>query len=123
MNNNINAKLKTLKDEDLIWIISFFLVIASLISNQYEREAILKNNPNLNNISSDIKIIIFIVALFIYIYFFIKSWQNVENLKEVVSINNQKLLLEQFRLIASILFLLGGFIFLVSELQIKKANN
>lgn len=121
MINEIKEKLNALKNEDLIWILSFFLVLASLISNQYERNAILENNPKFNLVSNDIKILIFTIALFIYIYFIFVTNQSIEKLKNEISCNNKQLIIEQARLVASLLFFIGGIIFLITEIEKNKS--
>lgn len=121
MNQDIIEKLNNLKEEDLIWIISFFLVILSIISNQYEKNAILENNSELNNISKDIKIIILIIALFIYSYFVSTNIKEIEKIKQHNPYNKKNLIENQINLVASLLFLVGGIILLALELE-KEAN-
>ena len=122
MNNEINEQLTALKNEDIIWIVSFFLVILSVLSNQFERNAILENNPRLNNISSDIKIIIFIGVIIINIFFISVIWQNIEKLEQTPC-NNEDLKINQARLVATLLFLIGGLIYLITEIQLKTETN
>lgn len=113
--NNIKEQLNNLKTEDLIWIIYFFLAAAALISNYYERKSIfIKNNPN-NKASKNINITIFVITFFIYLYFVLLNWQNVKRLRH--QIHNNDILHSQARLIAALLFLIGGFIYLVTEIN------
>ena len=113
--NNIKEQLNNLKIEDLIWIIYFFLATAALISNYYERKTLyIRNNPN-NKTSKTINITIFVITFFIYLYFVLLNWRNVERLRH--QIHSKDILHSQARLIAALLFLIGGFIYLVTEIN------
>lgn len=113
--NNVREQLDNLKKEDIIWIIYFFLATAALISNVFERKSIfIRNNPN-NKTSQNINITIFIITFFIYLYFVLLNWRNVEQLKNQIS--NKNILQSQARLIAALLFLVGGLIYLITEIQ------
>jgi len=123
MNNSINEQLENLKIEDLIWIIYFFLAIASIISNQYERSSLLKNNRRFNSTSKKINVTIFIITFFIYLYFAYINWQDIENIKKGhLTDNSRNILASQARLIAALLFLVGGTIYLITETQSSDSN-
>lgn len=116
MNNSVNEQLSNLKIEDLIWIIYFFLALASIISNEYERSSLIKRNQRFNQTSKKINVTIFIITFFIYLYFVYINWRDIEKIKKGVS-NSRNILISQARLIAALLFLVGGTIYLITELQ------
>lgn len=117
METNINEKLKNLKTEDLIWIIYFFLALASLISNQFERYSLIRNGRQTNPISKKINVTIFAITFIIYIYFAYINWRDIEQLKFGISKGKERSILEsQARLVAALLFLVGGAIYLISEI-------
>lgn len=113
MNSNINEKLNDLKTEDIIWIIYLFLAIAALLSNYYERNSVLNNNNQFNKISKKINITIFTVTFFVYLYFAFLNWRNIKK----GYFDNENILLNQARLIAALLFLVGGTIYLIAEIK------
>lgn len=113
MNSNINENFKDLEIEDLIWLIYIFLAIAALISNYYEKTSLIFNNKQYNKNSKSINITIFIITFFVYLYFVYLNWRNIK--KEYL--NNQNILLSQAKLIAALLFLVGGIIYLITEIQ------
>ena len=116
MNNSINEQLRDLKIEDLIWIVYFFLALAALISNHFERNSLLKNNRKFNNTSNKINVTIFTITLYIYIYFAFINWRDIERIKKGITKNNGRdILASQARLVAALLFLVGGIIYLITE--------
>ena len=42
--NDISGKLKRLRNEDIIWIIYFFIVVFALYSNKLDRDYLLKHD-------------------------------------------------------------------------------
>ena len=42
--NDVEKKLKRLKNEDIIWIIYFFIVVFALYSNKLDRDYLLKKD-------------------------------------------------------------------------------
>lgn len=119
MNSDINEQLNDLKIEDLIWIIYFFLAIAALISNQFEKDSLIRNNRKFNNTSKSINITIFTITFFIYLYFAYINWRDI---KKDISSNNRNAFESQARLIAALLFLVGGTIYLIVEIRSGNAN-
>lgn len=110
MNNNT---IRNLKIENLIWIIYLFISIAALISNYFEEDYIKTKNFKDFRTYKTINIEIFIVAFFIYLYFVYLNYKNISNLKKNAS--KKKVLIANVNFIASILFLLGGSIYLFTE--------
>lgn len=73
-NSEILYRLQRLKEEDLIWLVYFFIVTFAIISNYYERKYIINNKDyyakkKFKNINSTI----FIVAVLIYLYYLITA--------------------------------------------------
>jgi len=122
MDINIKNKLKNLNIEDIIWIIYFFLALASLLSNQFERDSIINNNSYSKKKVKQINVTIFTITFFIYLYFVYINYRDVKDLKNTINNqNNNAALLSEARLIAAILFLIGGTIYLFTE-QSKNEN-
>ena len=112
--NNFNEQLNDLSIEDIIWVIYFFLAISALISNYYERKNLLIRNTTSNYISHNINITIFVITLFIYIYFVYTNYRDFKNLKREIA--KKQVLLSEAKLIAALLFLVGGIIYLITEI-------
>ena len=81
---------------------------------RYESNYIKTNNKKNYQIYKQINITIFVVAFFIYLYFLYRNYKNVSELKKTIS-NNKKVLYAQLNLIAAILFLVGGILYLYTE--------
>lgn len=107
MNYNVSRQLESVKQEDLIWYIYYFIVFAALASNKYEKEYLVTQNKSTKEKYHSINLVIFTIAFLIYIYFVIKNLENYKNKKDSKSLLN---------LISSILFLVGGGILLFTEL-------
>ena len=71
--SDIEYRLKRLKEEDLIWLVYFFIVTFAVISNYYERQYIINNNKIAKKKFKNINTTIFIVAFFIYLYYFVTA--------------------------------------------------
>lgn len=96
--------------ENLIWIIYIFFSIGGIYSNELEKKYNMTKNKYYLENAHKINVIIFFIALLIYIYFTYKSYTNYKK-----NINSKLFLRSQYRLIGSILFLVGGVIFLYLE--------
>ena len=116
MNSSINETLKNIQTEDLIWIIYLFLAIASLISNEYEKKTLLRTGNQRNNDSKKINVTIFTITFIIYIYFAYINLKDIQKIKNGIQNNSTRSIIEsQARLIASLLFIVGGAIYLITE--------
>lgn len=111
----IGVKLQRLNTEDLIWVVYLFIAIAAIISDSYERNFLLTNNPTSQKKYKTINITIFCVALFIYVYFVFINYQDVSTLKKDLS--KKEVLNKHLALISALLFLIGGAIALYVELS------
>lgn len=114
--DNVIKKLKQLKTEDFIWIIYFFIAAFAILSNNYERTYIL-NNQNIDAYKKEktINITVFIVIFFIYLYFVLLISQDLNNMEK--NFNNKEYRNTFLKLIAALLFLVGGAIFLFQEIN------
>lgn len=110
----IGIKLRDIQIENFIWIVYLFISTAALISNYFESDFIKTNNGKDYKIFKKINITIFIVAFFIYLYFLYRNFKNVSELKKNAS-NDKKVLFAQINVIAAILFLVGGILYLYTE--------
>lgn len=112
---NINEKLQKLKKEDLIWIVYFFIAAAALYSNYDERKYLLFNNRRAYREKKTINIIIFFIALIIYIYFVLNTTEDLNNMQP--NFQNPAYVNRFAQLIAALLFLIGGIIYLIVEIR------
>ncbi len=109
----INEKLKRLRNEDLIWIIYFFVAAFALISNMYDRKYLLNKDKSAYGKEKIINISIFVVAFFIYLYFVLLLTEDLGKMEK--NFQDKKYRSTFIQLIAAILFLIGGAIYLVNE--------
>lgn len=118
---NIFKRLRRLRNEDFIWIIYFFIAAFAIFSNKLEREYVLNNSNVAYKKSKTINIILFLVAFFIYLYFVLLFTQDLNNMEK--NFNNEKYRNTFLQLIAALLFLIGGTIYLfeaISERDIEE---
>ena len=111
--NEISEKLKRLRNEDLIWIIYFFVAAFALISNMYDRKYLLNKDKSAYGKEKIINISIFVVAFFIYLYFVLLLTEDLGKMEK--NFQDKKYRSTFIQLIAAILFLIGGAIYLVNE--------
>ena len=98
--------LKLLKYEDIIWLIYFFIVIFALVANSLERYDLLNKSKFYEQTAKKINTTLLLIAFFIYLYFVIVSINNLEILKKEAYSKKTRVAFE--RLIATIIFLVGG---------------
>ena len=119
-NMEILNRLKQLRNEDFIWIIYFFIATFALLSNVFERDFVLTKNSNSFKKSKTINVIIFFVAFFIYLYFVLLFTSNLNNMER--NFNNAKYRNTFLQLIAALLFLVGGAIYLMQEILTNEVD-
>lgn len=112
---DILNRLKMLRTEDFIWITYFFIAAFAIFSNACERDYVKTNNISSYKKSKTINIIIFFVAFFIYLYFVLLFTTELNNMEK--NFNNKKYRNTFLQLIAAILFLIGGAIYLFQEIS------
>lgn len=115
--NDVEKKLKRLKNEDIIWIVYFFIVVFALYSNKLDRDYLLKKDKDAYKREKSINITIFFVAFFIYLYFLLLLTEDLGNMEKNFDDPNYRSTFIQ--LIAAILFLIGGAIYLINEITRK----
>ena len=115
--NDVEIKLKRLKNEDIIWIIYFFIVVFALYSNKLDRDYLLKKDKDAYKREKSINITIFFIAFFIYLYFLLLLTEDLGNMEKNFDDPNYRSTFIQ--LIAAILFLIGGAIYLINEITRK----
>ena len=100
-------RIKETKIEDFIFIIYYIIITLSLIANKIERKYLIYHD----NISKEkyrkLLFTIFIIVFFVYLYYTYTSIQSVKN-----SENDKIKYLNKLSLIASILVLISGAIYL-----------
>lgn len=111
--DDVLNRLKRLKTEDFIWITYFFIAAFAIFSNAFEREYVLTNNTKAFKKSKTINIALFFIAFFIYLYFVLLFTSELNNIER--NFNSTRYRNTLLQLIASLLFLIGGAIYLVQE--------
>ena len=115
--NDVAKKLKRLKNEDMIWIIYFFIVVFALYSNKLDRDYLLKHDSAAYKREKFINTTIFFIAFFIYLYFVLLLTEDMGSMEKNLSDPAYRSTFIQ--LIAAILFLVGGAIYLINEITRK----
>ena len=111
---NLSQVLQELETEDFIWIIYSFIVIGAIVSNVLERDWLLKHHKKSFSVFHLINTSIFFVSFLIYLYF---VWLNYKHLKENRGYQSvREFLLNEANFIAACLFLIGGIIYLITEI-------
>lgn len=123
--NDIEKRLKQIDVENFVWIIYFFIICLCLIANKYEKRYFCFNDQKAKDTYRKLTIIIFIIAVIIYIYFFYDNYKDVRVLKTT---NQKTIRLSNLSLLGSTLVLISGLIFLYiafvdTELDIEIAFN
>ena len=112
---NIGVKLQRVKEENFIWLVYFFIIIAALLSNAYEKYFLETGDYRKEKIFRTLNITVFCVAFFIYLYFVVISYEKVQELRETST--KKEVLSAHITLIASLLFLVAGGIALYAEIN------
>lgn len=115
--NDISKKLKRLRNEDFIWIVYFFIVVFALYSNKLDRDYLLKKDNEAYKREKYINITIFFIAFFIYLYFLLLLTEDLGSMEK--NFNDPAYRSTFIQLIAAILFLIGGAIYLINEITRK----
>lgn len=117
---DLNNELNLLQNEDFIWLIYFFIVIFALIANKLERSYIYNNNIKDQQLAQKITTTILIVAFFIYLYFVLVNYKNLEFIKK--NSNNKDVRVAFERLITAIIFLVGGAFAIYADFDANSSN-
>ena len=108
--DDINNKLKEIRNEDIIWIIYLGIIALSFYSNYLEKDYLINKNIPSKDKYQKIMIFIFAVLLIVYLYFLKDSLDSFNDLKETDS--DEKKTLVTLALVASALIFISGAIFL-----------
>lgn len=100
--NNLEERLRILDIEDFIWVIYIGIIILSFYSNILERDYLKNNDICSRDKYRVIMIIIFLILIIIYLYNVIENVRNLDGNKY-----------QYWALIASILILISGIIYLI----------
>lgn len=111
MTNSIGVQLKSVENENLIWLIYLFIIGANFISNYFVEKYLYSIDEQYRKIVRNINILVLTIALLIYIYSVYVSYKDIKK---------ESLLYKKLILLANFTFLIGGIIFLLVE--IYKAN-
>lgn len=111
---NLTQTLQELKIEDFIWIIYSFIVLGALISNVLERDWVVKHEEKSRKDSKFINETIFLVTFIIYFYFVTLTYKRVKEAK-MQNVSIKTLFLNEANFVAACLFLIGGAIYLFTE--------
>ena len=107
---DLNDKLKEIKNEEIVWIIYIGIIIFSFYSNSLERKYYLYNDYNSKIKYRQTLIIIFSILIVVYLYFLKDAYDSLKALKKEDSSQKKNLVLLSF--IGSLLIAISGFIFL-----------
>ena len=113
--SEINERLRQLKTEDFIWIIYIGIIFMSWIANSLERNYFLTNNLESKEKYRRLMILIFVIAILVYIYFLKESVDDLRNLKSTDTKEKKQLTFLSF--LGSVLIAVSGFIFLYIALK------
>lgn len=124
--DELNQKLKQLKNEELIWLIYIGIIIISWYSNHLERKYFIYNDLNSREKYRKIIIFIFSILVVIYLYFLKDSVDDLNNLK--TGDTEKKKILTFISFIGSLLIAISGFLFLYiaimdEEIDVELAFN
>lgn len=118
--DKFSRQLKLLKEEDFIWLVYFFIVTFALVANYFERNYLLTKNQTSQKNAQKITTTILVVAFFIYLYFTLVSFDNLEYLKR--NGNKKEVRVAFERLITNILFLTAGAIAIYADIDSNSPN-
>lgn len=119
-NEEVKKRLKTLKIEDIIWVIYLGIIIASWYSNNLERDYFINGNTQSKEKYRKIIITIFTILIICYLYFLNDSYQDIKNLKNNETTTKKNLVYLSF--IGSLLVAISGFIFLYIAIKDEKLD-
>ena len=118
---DINRQLKLINNEDIVWIIYFFIVLFALFTNHLEKQCLFSKDMQKQKLARKINTCIFIVAFFIYLYFTYVSYNNLELTK--YKNNNKEKRVAFERLIVNFLFLAAGALSIYADYDNNNNDN
>ena len=106
MNSKV-TKINSLNLDDMVWYIYIFIAVAALYSNALEKEYVASGNRRKLTEFHTINLVVLTIAFFVYIYFIFVAFRRFNQEKSNNTIIN---------VIASILFLVAGGMYLYLEI-------
>ena len=113
-------RIKQIDIENFIWIVYIFLIGLCLYANVFEKKYFETGDLNAKETYRSLTIIIFVIALIVYIYFFIDGYDGIKNMNSNTNKNTKDLTNLSF--IGSSLILISGIIFLYIAIVDKDLN-
>ena len=109
MNAEKLDRLKSIKAENFIWIIYIGIIILSWYANSFEKKFILYDDEFARKNYQELMILIFSILFFVYLYFTVDSYKDLNN--NSMNISNKAKNLKELSFIGSLLILISGAIF------------
>lgn len=119
-NEELNKKLKQLRNEDFIWIIYIGIIALSYYSNSLERKYFICNDLKSKEKYRKIMIFIFSILVIVYLYFLNDSYNDIKNINLCDTYEKKKLIYLSF--IGSLLIAISGLIFLYIAYEDEDIN-
>ena len=113
MNNDVFKTLKAIKISNYIYGIFIFISFLGFYSNKKQKEYIYNKDLNGKRISHNIRTIILIIALLIYIYFLERSIKTKSKNKKETT----KIFLQNLDIFAAIIFIIATLISIYTHLK------
>ncbi len=108
--DDIQDRLKEIKNEELVWTIYIGIIILSFYSNWLEKKYFLNNDLECKKKYREIMILIFSILVIVYLYFLKDAYDSLKKLKP--SDSDKKKKLNYLSFLASLLIAISGFILL-----------
>ncbi len=118
--DELNKRINQINIENFIWIIYIGIIFMSWYSNFLEKKYFIYNDLNSKEKYRKIIIGIFVVLVVIYFYFFKSSYNDLKNLNLCDS--NKKKNLTFIAMIASLLILISGILYLYIAISDEDIN-
>lgn len=118
--DELNKRINQINIENFIWIIYIVIIFMSWYSNFLEKKYFIYNDLNSKEKYRKIIIGIFVVLVVIYFYFFKSSYNDLKNLNLCDS--NKKKNLTFIAMIASLLILISGILYLYIAISDEDIN-
>lgn len=121
-----NNRIKQIEIENLIWLVYLFIIGLCLYANTFEKDFFKTGNVESKEKYRTLTIIIFVIAIIVYIYFFIDSYDSIKSMNPCI--NQRTKDLNNLSFIGSTLILISGIIFLYiaavdTDLDVELAFN
>ncbi len=114
MNFDDREKLAEIQNDNAIWGIYIFIVVAALFSNEIEKKFILTRDKNLNQEFHIINMIVLTLAFFIYLYFLNINSKRFDKKKDLNTF---------FSLAGTTLLLASGALLLIAEIRSSASDS